>query len=260
MANTSTIQPGSASPLEHVSAVANVVAQSPEYLRFVKLVRTLTPWRFQLPPDVLERDYLRIVDHHLKRLLPLLVPHVGTEVRQVLDFGCGSGGSAIALALVYPHIRCYGTDIDAQEIEIARERARLYNVADRCEFFCLKAREPLPFTEGAFDLCLCSSVLEYATDPEVRRFCVQEMVRLVNDGGLLFFSVPNRLYPFEIHTGKWGWNYFPESLRAHVVDCTFWEVRKLARPARLTLHRTPFRQLLTPWTNFCVGKEGGQRK
>jgi len=241
--------------LQRARAAAEAVSKSPQYGQFVEAVRKLYPWRFEkLTTQVLHRDYLRIVDHHLQHLVPRLQSCIDPGIRRVLDFGCGSGGSAIALAMAYPGIRCYGTDIDANEILMARERARLYAVADRCEFQCVTAGEPLPFTEGFFDFCLCSSVIEYAIEKEIRTFCVREMVRLLADRGYLFFSVPNRLYPFEIHTGKWGWNYFPKQLRARTVDSSFWEIRKLARPDVLKLYRTPIAQLFRPWSNFCVRK------
>jgi SAM-dependent methyltransferase len=235
---------------------AEAVAGSAEYTEFVELVRKKYPWRFEkLSPDVLDRDYLRIVDHHLQHLIPRLQSYVGSNVRRVLDFGCGSGGSAIALALLFPQIHCVGTDIDPDEIEMARERSKLYQVEGRCEFHCLSEGQLLPFEAGSFDFCQCSSVLEYATEREIRRFCIQEMVRMVSAGGLLFFSVPNRLYPFEIHTFNWGWNYFPKLLHARTVDCTVWEVKRLARPWVLKIHRTPVIQLLRPWSNFCLRRE-----
>src|SRR6266545_5798677 len=186
-------------PLQKAKAKAETIAGSKEYKQFVEIIRQTSPWRFEIRSDVLERDYLRIVDHHLKHLLPLVQCYIEPTTRRVLDFGCGSGGSAIALAMVYPGLRCYGTDIDAGEIAIARERAKLYHVADRCEFHHVAASQPLSFDDGFFDFCQCSSVLEYAVTVDVRRFCIQEMVRLVKQDGLLFFSVPNRLYPLEIH-------------------------------------------------------------
>jgi SAM-dependent methyltransferase len=241
--------------LRQAIAAAEAVAQSPQFGEFVAAARKMYPWRFErLAPDVLNRDYLRIVDHHLHKLIPRLQPCIEPDIRRVLDFGCGSGGSVIALALTYPDIHCYGTDIDDNEIRMACERAHLYHVADRCQFQCVPAGKPLPFTEGFFDFCLCSSVIEYATEKEIRTFCVREMVRLVAPCGGLFFSVPNRLYPFEIHTGKWGWNYFPKLLGARTVDSSFWEIRRLARPDVLKLYRTPRAQLFRPWSNFCVRK------
>jgi len=243
--------------LEEARLRAREVAESgPPFDDFVERVRKIYPWRFEkLAPEVLERDYLRVVDHHLRNLLPRVARYVNGDIRRVLDFGCGSGGSAIALALTYAEFNCVGTDIDADEVAMARERAKLYGVADRCKFLHVRPGEPLPFEEGTFDLCQCSSVVEYAVDREVRRFCVREMARSIRRGGLLFCSVPNRLYPFEIHTRKWGWNQFPTLLHAHTVDATAWEVRRLARPFVLRLHRTPLIEYVRPWSNFCLRRE-----
>ena len=238
---------------EKARAGANSV---PDYADFVQSVREATPWRFEkLPQSVLERDCLRIVDHHLDQVLPRLTRYLQGDVRRVFDFGCGSGGSAVALALAYPDLTCVGTDIDGTEVRIARERAKLYGVADRCEFHCVPPNQPIPFPDASFDFCVCTAVLEYVVDVDARRFCVQEMARLLRDGGLLACSVPNRLYPFEIHTRRWGWNYFPNLLRAQIVDCTAWEVKRLARPLRLKLHRTPVLELFRPWSNFCMQRD-----
>jgi SAM-dependent methyltransferase len=233
---------------------AEAISQTRDYQDFLDYLRKEFPSRFKADSHVLDRDYFRIVDHHLKYLVPRMRPHMLPNPRRMLDFGCGSGGSAIALAMVYPGTRFFGTDIDSKEIAVARERAKLYNVAGRCEFTHVEESRPLPFPDGSFDFCLCSSVIEYVTQKDARKFCVQEMVRLVAPGGLLFFSVPNRLYPFEVHSRKWGWNYFPKLLKARTVDSSFWEVRRLARPAILRLRPTPIAQFFRPWSNFCVQK------
>lgn len=242
--------------LENAKQRARSVASSQPYRDFVELVRRVYPWRVaKLPPAVLDRDYLRIVDHHLERLVPRVGRHLAIDTLRVLDFGCGSGGSAIALALVFPNATFAGTDIDPEEVQMACTRAKLYGVADRCEFHCVSAGQALPLEAGSFDFCLCSSVLEYATDVDERRFCIQEMARSLRPQGLLFCSVPNRLYPFEIHTRKWGWNYFPKLLHARTVDCTAWEVMRLARPWTLSLHQTPWVEFFRPWSNFCLRSE-----
>jgi len=112
----------------------------------------------------------------------------------------------------------------------------------------------LSVPDGVFDLCVCCSVLEYVTNRDVRKLCVQEMARSLVPGGLLFMTVPNRLYPVELHSRKLGWNYFPRLLKACMVGSSMWEVKRLALPRVLKPHRTPLRQLLAPWTNFCLKK------
>jgi ubiquinone/menaquinone biosynthesis C-methylase UbiE len=244
--------------LRRARETARTIATSSDYASFVAGIRKMSPAMFERPASVIDRDYLRIVDHHLEHLLPQIQRYIGPSTRRVLDFGCGSGGSAIALTMVYPELTCVGTDIDEDQIEVAKRRAKLYGVQHRCEFHCVAESAPLPLADKSFDFCQCSSVLEYCLG-DVRRFCIDEMVRLVKLNGLLFFSVPNRIYPFEIHTRKWGWNYFPKWFNARTVDCTFWEVRKLAHPDVLQLYRTPLLQLLRPWSNFCVKKAAEPR-
>jgi len=243
--------------LREAQEKAAAIGRSDRFEQFVEMVRERFPKRFEIPSAALNRDYLRVVESHLQHLIPRLQCYIKPTTRRVLDFGCGSGGSAIALAMVHPEIHCYGTDIEADEIVIARERATLYGVADRCEFHHVGEGRSLPFSDGFFDLCQCSSVLEYVVDPDARKFCVQEMVRLIAADGLLFISVPNRLYPFEVHSwwrGKpnWGWNYFPKLLNASTVDSTVWEVKRLARPTTLKLYHTAILQLFRPWSSFCL--------
>jgi len=141
-----------ATALQAAQEKAKAIAGSPAFAEFVERIRAKFPWRFQnIPPDTLDRDYLRVVDHHLRHLLSRVQRYVEPTTRRVLDFGCGSGGSAIALAMVYPELHCYGTDVDADEIAVARERAKLYQVDDRCEFYHLREGESLPFANGFFE-------------------------------------------------------------------------------------------------------------
>lgn len=235
---------------ERAAAAANSV----EYRQFVELVREKTPGRFNGNKEL--GVFLRRVDQHLEHFVPRLLASVDRGVRQVLDFGCGTGASSVALAMVFPEVQCYGADINAVDVSIAHARARLYGVSDRCRFDCIGEDQPLPVPGDRFDLCVCCSVLEYVTHSKGRKFCVQEMARAIAPGGLLFMTVPNRLYPIEIHSRKLGWNYFPKLLKARIVGSSAWEVKRLARPHSLQLHRTPLSQLFTPWTNFCLKKVG----
>lgn len=234
---------------------AVAIAETKAYGEYVEVVRRESPWRFNGPKE-LDR-YLRNVDHHLLNFAPKVLACVSDGIRTVFDFGCGSGSGSIALAMIFPEIRCHGVDISSTEVAIGRARAQLYGVADRCHFECIQPGQALPVSSGAFDLCVCCSVLEYVTDMDVRKLCVQEMARSLVPGGLLFMTVPNRLYPVELHSRKFGWNYFPHLLKARIVGSSMWEVKHLARPYVLRPHRTPLRQLLAPWTNFCLKKIAG---
>lgn len=239
--------------LEAAMVRAAAVSQTPAFDEFVALVRQESPWRFN-GVNELER-FLHNVEHHLRTTMPRLLVSVDHNPHVVFDFGCGSGSGSIALALLFPEIRCRGVDISREDVTIAQARARLYGVDDRCEFSVIGESQALPVADGTSDLCICCSVLEYITQLEVRKFCAQEMARVLVDGGLLFISVPNRLYPIELHSHKFGWNYFPKLLNARIVGSTVWEIRRLARPHMLSIHRPQLLRLFTPWTNFCLKKQ-----
>jgi SAM-dependent methyltransferase len=219
---------------------------------FVEVVRSETPWRFN--GGSRPERYLRNVEHHLVNFVPKLLACLDRDIHTVFDFGCGSGSGSIALAMMLPGIRCQGVDISAAEVSIGRARAALYGVGERCQFDVIQAGQTLPVPSDAFDLCICCSVLEYLTDPAVRKLCVQEMARAIMPGGLLFMTVPNRLYPIEVHSHKLGWNYFPRLLKARIVGSSEWEVRAMVHPHVLRPYHTPLLQLFTPWTNFCLRK------
>lgn len=240
--------------LEATRQRAAAIAKSVAFPRFVEEVRALAPWRFNGVAGV--DRYLHGVNHHLAHFVPRLLRSVDGRMQYTFDFGCGSGAGSIALAMMFPEMRCRGTDINAAEVAIAHARARLYDVADRCQFECIGEGDALPVASNGFDLCICCSVLEYVADPQARKACVQEMARVIHPGGQIFMSVPNRLYPVEIHSGKWGWNYFPRLMKARIVGSDAWQIRRLARPHILKLHRTLLSQLFTPWTNFCLEKDG----
>lgn len=246
-----------AARLKAARARTALVDNSAAHAEFVEMVKRETPWRFD--DGVRPERYLHNVEHHLVNFAPKLLNSVDREVSRVFDFGCGSGSGSIALAMMFSQLRCQGVDISPAEVSIGRARAALYGVGDRCQFDTIQPGQTLPISSNAFDLCICCSVLEYVADPAVRKLCVQEMARIIKSGGLLFMTVPNRLYPVELHSHKLGWNYFPRLLKARIVGSSLWEVRALARPHVLVAHRTSLLQRFTPWTNFCLKKVSGQR-
>jgi SAM-dependent methyltransferase len=65
----------------------------------------------------------------------------GPEPR-VLDLGCGTGRSAIAIAIAYPRAEVHGVDLDAASIEEARAAAAEAGVADRVTFAVADASVP----------------------------------------------------------------------------------------------------------------------
>ena len=62
----------------------------------------------------------------------------------------------------------------------------------------IRANEPLPFADGAFDIAASNAVLEHVGSAENQLRFVAELMRV---GRRVFITVPNRFFPLEHHTG-----------------------------------------------------------
>jgi len=112
-----------------------------------------------------------------------------TELRpppaDLLDYGCGSGSIARALAEVGYSVS--GCDISPGMIRNARNMG--VESAVRIRWIELNATEArLPFEDRSFDVIIASSVFEYLSDPLAS---LRELRRVIRDDGLLLCTVPN---------------------------------------------------------------------
>jgi len=106
----------------------------------------------------------------------------------VLDFGCGTG--EITFACAAEGFRTTGFDISAETIAQARRRHE-----NALLTFCNGVpaeRASLPLADQSFDAVICSSVLEYCSNPVQE---LQEICRILRPGGWLFATVPNPWHP-----------------------------------------------------------------
>lgn len=129
----------------------------------------------------------------------------------ILEFGCNVGASAI----VFAHLgaRVYAIDIADEWMSLARLNAERYGIHD-INFVCIPDTRILPFSDQQFDLVNCGSVLEYIEYRQVAAV-QREIDRVVKpDGIILVGGTSNRLWPREVHSGKWLVNYLPR-----VFDC-----------------------------------------
>ena len=99
---------------------------------------------------------------------------------RVLDLGCGTGWSSIALARAYPGLRVDGVDSDEASIDDARRNAAEAGMAGAVTFEVRDAADPA--TRGAYDLaCIFEALHDMARPVEALR-----TVRgLLGDGGVL---------------------------------------------------------------------------
>ena len=113
---------------------------------------------------------------------------------RILDIGCGSGRHTAA-AYALPGARTIGIDIDQKDLAAAKERLAFHDRlgAHGNGSWDLLAADSLhlPFTDGCFDLVICSEVLEHI---HAHRHAVAEAARVLAGGGMMVVSVP-RFYP-----------------------------------------------------------------
>jgi SAM-dependent methyltransferase len=125
------------------------------------------------PPDpAVDRKFERI-SRALRERLPC---------RSFLDAGCGDGRYFTVLAGRAPAERIAGCDIAERILETARATAAVAGLTPEL----VRANvESLPFEDGAFDLVLCTQVLEHVVDPAA---VLRELARVLEPGGTLLLS------------------------------------------------------------------------
>jgi SAM-dependent methyltransferase len=149
------------------------------------------------------------VDHAWDRNRPVFerfdVPVTGAKV---LEFGCYMGGTAILLEAMGAKVAA--VDADPAHIELARLNAERYG-ATNIDFHQVADATRLPFPDGEFDVAVCYSVLEYLPDG-ILNDVMRDIARTVRGGGVIFVAgTSNRLWPREIHSGRWFTNYVPKA-------------------------------------------------
>lgn len=132
--------------------------------------------------------------------------------KEVLDFGCAMGGTAIAWERMYGAKRVSGFDVSPYFVEGARRYAKhMGSAADFRQGF----GENTPFPDGSFDTVVAIDVLEHVYGVEA---CLKECWRMLKPNGHLIAVFPPFYHPFEHHikvsrTPFIHWLFSGETLR-----------------------------------------------
>ena len=123
------------------------------------------------------------LDRKFERVWQLVSRQLPCEA--FLDAGCGDGRHLAALTRSgHRPRRVVGTDISERILETARVAAA------PLEPELVQANlEALPFEDEAFDLVLCTQVIEHLLDPAAG---VRELARVLRPGGVLVLTTDNR--------------------------------------------------------------------
>ncbi len=139
----------------------------------------------------------RRVSRHAERMLELAEFREG---QAYLDVGCGNGAAPLRISRQYG-LDVTGVDVDAEQIQLAREAGRGSN---RARFVCVDATR-LPFDDGAFDIVATNMATHHISEWET---ALAEMVRVLKPGG--YFIYADLIWPAWLArigkklAGKWG--------------------------------------------------------
>jgi len=116
---------------------------------------------------------------------------------RILEIGCGTGSSTVALAEQGAHITAI--DVDSPSLTVARERCRILNLdVDFQELNSADAASVMG--KQQFDFVLFYASLEHMTHAE-RIIALRGIWNLLAEGGFLcVIETPNRLYYKDYHT------------------------------------------------------------
>lgn len=123
------------------------------------------------------------------------------ERLDVADIGCGPGTETLLWAADGHCAR--GIDISAPLIEIARKRADELGLSADFE---VSSAVKLPFANCSFDIVLVTELLEHLPQWQP---CVNEAVRILRPGGVVFLSTTNRLCPIQQEFALPGYSWYP---------------------------------------------------
>jgi SAM-dependent methyltransferase len=124
-----------------------------------------------------EPEFVAAMQRSSKRVRDLLESFKSIDSRErVIEVGSGAHG------LIFYFGVPYGIGIDP----LAVEYARLFPAWQRRVSTVASFGEQLPFDDGTFDIVLCDNVVDHAESPSG---IVEELVRVLMPGGLLYFTV-----------------------------------------------------------------------
>jgi S-adenosylmethionine-dependent methyltransferase len=143
-------------------------------------------------------------DHMLGRLekfrsqvIPWLDAAVPLKGRNILEIGCGTGASTVALAEQGAAV--FGIDVSEGALRVARERCQLYGL--EATFAATNAADfPAVIGDQQFDCIIFFAVLEHMTWRERQQSLTAAWKHLRQGQHLIVIETPNRLGYMDDHT------------------------------------------------------------
>jgi 2-polyprenyl-3-methyl-5-hydroxy-6-metoxy-1,4-benzoquinol methylase len=136
---------------------------------------------------------------------------------QILDVGCGSGWTTLAVAAANPEAQVIGIDFSPQSIALAQQRCHYHNLEHRVHFHCLSLEE-VDRLGMKFDMINCDEVLYLIPDPF---FFLQTFQKILKPNGIIrgnFHSARQRHYYYSAQDFFKEINIFHETAGAEEIE------------------------------------------
>jgi predicted O-methyltransferase YrrM len=147
-----------------------------------------------------------------RHVVPWIDAVLPLDGARILEIGCGTGSSTVALA--EQGAKVTGVDIDEASLTVAEERCRAYDVA--ATLVKDNAAQVLRKTPaGSYDAILFFAVIEHML-PGERHECLTLVRPHIERGTLIgIVETPNRLWPYDGHTALLPfYHWLPDELAA----------------------------------------------
>ncbi len=110
-----------------------------------------------------------------------------TPDMKILDAGCGEGRNAVYF--INSGFQVFGIDENELAIQYIRYVSKTLKPEYDAQRFQIGKLEEIPFHTSAFDAVICSAVLHFATDETNFWQMMEEMIRVLKPGGILWFRM-----------------------------------------------------------------------
>ena len=120
---------------------------------------------------------------------------------RVADIGCGAGSQSMLWAELGHSV--HGLDVNAPLIELGRKRAGESKLDIR---FDVGTATSLPYADASMDVVMLPELLEHVADWQS---CLDEAVRVLAPGGLLYLSTTNVMCPRQEEFSLPAYSWYP---------------------------------------------------
>lgn len=107
---------------------------------------------------------------------------------EILDFGCGVGGTIPHFFELFQGARLHGADVSEESLALAKDRH-----ADIAKFTCFDG-DRLPYPDASFDIVFTSCVFHHI-EPDRWSASMRDILRVLRPGGEFFFFEHNPWNP-----------------------------------------------------------------